>query len=611
MEELRPFRAPAGLPEPLPSVPVAPGPMPPDLMPVTIAGDAIARDAPPNPDTPTVEPAPETAADTYTIAVVDDVPQNIDLVRRALRRKEIHGKSLRLLTATTGREAIACIHQQPVDLAILDVMLPDLNGFEVYQALQGQTREGDMAVIFMTALDDLPSKLRGLESGAVDYIVKPFHPKELLARVQIQLRLLDLQRQLQRRNEQLQGEIRDRLETERILARQNDYLLVLQEIIDEVRSTLEVDDILATATAKLGAALRADYCAIYTFRTWGMLHLPRIAQYAKTPELLAQGVSLPPIEHPFMTRLLREDRVLRADSESWCGEAETPWAQLMAARSSYRQQPNGAIVVARTAPADPWQSFEQELLVAVASQVGVALAQARLLAAEREQRELLAERNEELQRTEAQLRVANQELERRASIDGLTQLANRRQFDSCLARDWARAQRQGKPIALLMCDVDYFKLYNDCYGHQLGDDCLVAVAQVLGNSLQRATDLAARYGGEEFVVLLPDTDRAGAIALAERVRSQVVARQLAHADSPISEWVTLSVGVASVVPTRDQPPESLLAQADAALYQAKRQGRNTCCLAPEQGAASNDAIAPGETNPEGDRQVTPHPGSDD
>jgi len=575
VEELRPL--PATGPNVRPSVPVAPpAPPPPDLTP----GEGGVEEA--------IAPADD--LETYTIAVVDDVPQNIDLVRRALRRKEIHGKSLRLLTATTGREAIACIHEQPVDLAILDVMLPDLNGFEVYQALQQQTREGDMAVIFMTALDDLPSKLRGLESGAVDYIVKPFHPKELLARVQIQLRLLDLQRQLQRRNEQLQGEIRDRLETERILARQNNYLLVLQEIIDEVRSTLEVDDILATATAKLGAALRADYCAIYTFRTWGMLHLPRIAQYAKTPELLAQGVSLPPIEHPFMTRLLREDRVLRADPDHWwTGDGESPWGDLLAARSSYRQQPNGAIVVARTAPDDPWQSFEQELLVAVASQVGVALAQARLLAAEREQRELLAERNEELERTEAQLRVANQELERRASIDGLTQLANRRQFDSCFARDWARAKRQGKPIALLMCDVDYFKLYNDCYGHQMGDDCLVAVAQVLGGSLQRGTDLAARYGGEEFVVLLPDTDRAGAIALAERMRAGVVARQLPHADSPIADWVTLSVGIAWTVPGGTEQPESLLARADAALYQAKRKGRNTYCVAPELGPGGSDS----------------------
>ncbi|GAB4361610.1 MAG: hypothetical protein Fur0042_31130 [Cyanophyceae cyanobacterium] len=572
MEELRPL--PATGPNARPSVPVAPPTLP---SPKLTSGEGGVEEA----------IAAADALETYTIAVVDDVPQNIDLVRRALRRKEIHGKSLRLLTATTGREAIACIHEQPVDLAILDVMLPDLNGFEVYQALQEQTREGDMAVIFMTALDDLPSKLRGLESGAVDYIVKPFHPKELLARVQIQLRLLDLQRQLQRRNEQLQGEIRDRLETERVLARQNNYLLVLQEIIDEVRSTLEVDDILTTATAKLGAALRADYCAIYTFRTWGMLHLPRVAQYAKTPDLLAQGVSLPPIEHPFMTRLLREDRVLRADPDHWwTGDGASPWGDLLAARSSYRKQPNGAIVVARTASDDPWQSFEQELLVAVASQVGVALAQARLLAAEREQRELLAERNEELQRTEAQLRVANQELERRASIDGLTQLANRRQFDSCFARDWARAQRQGTPIALLMCDVDYFKLYNDCYGHQMGDDCLVAVAEVLGGSLQRGTDLAARYGGEEFIILLPDTDRAGAIALAERIRAGVVARQLPHADSPIADWVTLSVGIAWTVPGGAEQPESLLARADAALYQAKRKGRNTYCVAPEAGATS-------------------------
>lgn len=169
---------------------------------------------------------------------------------------------------------------------------------------------------------------------------------------------------------------------------------------------------------------------------------------------------------------------------------------------------------------------------------------------------------------------ANRELTRLSSVDGLTGISNRRQFDECLAREWARAQRTGTPLSLLMCDVDFFKQYNDLYGHQAGDECLRSVADVLQSKVKRPTDLAARYGGEEFVVVLPDTDIDGACRVADAVREGIAALGRPHRGARIG-ILSVSVGVASAVPKRDgMSGERLLAAADAALYVAKQNGRN-------------------------------------
>jgi diguanylate cyclase (GGDEF)-like protein len=163
-----------------------------------------------------------------------------------------------------------------------------------------------------------------------------------------------------------------------------------------------------------------------------------------------------------------------------------------------------------------------------------------------------------------------------ARIDGLTQIANRRRFDEYLKQEWARHARIQQPLSLLLCDVDHFKLYNDSLGHQAGDECLKRVATLLGTA-RRTSDLVARYGGEEFALVLPHTDLAGALLVAERVRSAVAAANLPHASSPVCDRVTLSIGVASTVPLAKYPimdASLLVEEADRNLYLAKRGGRN-------------------------------------
>ena len=175
---------------------------------------------------------------------------------------------------------------------------------------------------------------------------------------------------------------------------------------------------------------------------------------------------------------------------------------------------------------------------------------------------------------------ANQELTRLSSLDGLTSIANRRQFDETLLREWRRASRQGKPLALLLSDVDRFKQFNDGYGHQVGDECLKAVARTFAAALRRPADLVARYGGEEFAVILPDTDITGALQVAEGMRSAVENLRITHRYSQDGGVVTVSIGVASVIPGRSEGrPADLLKAADDALYQAKERGRNRIAAA--------------------------------
>ncbi len=186
------------------------------------------------------------------------------------------------------------------------------------------------------------------------------------------------------------------------------------------------------------------------------------------------------------------------------------------------------------------------------------------------------------QRVDEELHEANLALRQLASIDGLTQVANRRALDEHLQREWGRLMRQGQSLALIMGDIDFFKQYNDTYGHLQGDECLRRIAETLSGCVHRSTDLVARYGGEEFVVVLPEASAEQATRLAETMRLAVEGCALEHRTSPLGPGVTLSLGVASLIPLPDLSPQRLLEAADQALYLAKHQGRNRCICAPKE-----------------------------
>ena len=186
-------------------------------------------------------------------------------------------------------------------------------------------------------------------------------------------------------------------------------------------------------------------------------------------------------------------------------------------------------------------------------------------------------------RAELALRQANQKLESLATLDGLTQIANRRRFDEFLQHTWRMTMRESREMSVILCDVDYFKNYNDTYGHQAGDVCLQQVAMAIQQTVQRSGDLVARYGGEEFVIVLANTDADGAVSLAGRVKNAIAALEIPHSTSEVSPHVTISMGVCSMIPKLTVLPESLVSCADKSLYIAKHNGRN--CIVSELGVA--------------------------
>lgn len=315
------------------------------------------------------------------ILIVEDDPFNQEILSKILIYQ-----GFQVTIAKSGEEALQKIRQTPIDLVLLDIMMSGLDGFETCEKIQQDPAIRDIPIIFMTALTNAESKVRGLELGAVDYITKPFHPAEVIARVKIHLKLC--------------------------------------------------------ATTK---ELKAE-----------------VKQHAQTVQKLEK---------------------------------------------------------------------------------------------------------------------ANHALYQLANLDGLTQVANRYRFDEFLSEEWFRLARERKPIGLVMCDVDHFKVYNDHYGHQAGDECLRKIALEIHKSARRPADLVARYGGEEFVVLLPQTEECGVQHVAEIVCESIRNLNIPHDYSPSHEVVTISVGGCSMIPDSTTSPTVLVDSADKALYQAKSQGRNQFVVA--------------------------------
>ncbi len=200
-----------------------------------------------------------------------------------------------------------------------------------------------------------------------------------------------------------------------------------------------------------------------------------------------------------------------------------------------------------------WFSWESELLRQLATQLAIAIQQSELY---------------------QQLHIANQQLENLAMVDQLTQIPNRRCFNIRFNDAWAYLLREQGFLSILLCDIDYFKQYNDTYGHPGGDTCLTLIAQILQQNVKRSTDVVARYGGEEFAIILPNTDCDGAIQVAEEIQAAIQQLHFPHLGSGVKPYVTISIGIATVIPMMDIAPLTLIEAADQALYQAKAQGRD-------------------------------------
>ncbi|VXD22219.1 putative Diguanylate cyclase [Planktothrix serta PCC 8927] len=324
----------------------------------------------------------------------------------------------------------------------------------------------------------------------------------------------------------------------------------LNHVIQVIRQSLDLDTIFSTAVAEIVTLLRVDRACI-------LQHFPQKQQWQEVASYSYSPYATPPILPSIqpLNRLETDDfNVPNSQEIQHLTGISGSWLPIPLRVGS---QVWGCLGLLKHQHLRGWKESEIELTCAIADQLAIAIQQSELY---------------------QELQVANQQLKRLATVDGLTQVANRRRFDEYLAQEWQRLQREHADLALILCDIDYFKQYNDYYGHPAGDTCLKQVAQTLEDLLQRPADLVARYGGEEFAIILPNTNREGAIYIAQQIQGAILQLQLPHADSIVSQWLTLSLGVTYTIPSTLTSVSDLIAAADQALYQAKQQGRARYCV---------------------------------
>lgn len=361
---------------------------------------------------------------------------------------------------------------------------------------------------------------------------------------------------------ELQAHLRS---TQAALSRRVGQEQLLRMLTARMRETLDLETILSAAVAGIKTVFNADRAVIFQISASGRRF---IAQQASHPHYVTIDDEMIPAE-PVSADYLQ---VLRSGQPQIYNDISAfPWSAVSTAflasigvKSAMvapiahpvggdRHPVWGLLVVHACGETRYWQSFEANMLQHFADQLTTALHQAELY---------------------QQLQAANRELDRMAKVDSLTQLANRRWLDEYLSQEWQRLAREHKPLSVVLADVDFFKFYNDTYGHAAGDQCLIEIANTFRYGVRRPADLAARYGGEEFALVLPDTDTAGAIRVVQVVRHYLHILALPHGAGPSGTTITLSFGIATLVPTPSSPAERILAAADQALYAAKDAGRN-------------------------------------
>ncbi|MEM9007292.1 MAG: diguanylate cyclase [Cyanobacteria bacterium P01_F01_bin.86] len=332
------------------------------------------------------------------------------------------------------------------------------------------------------------------------------------------------------------------------ISRSNKLRDILQQTVREVRAFLGVDRLVIIDLHDLiaGEVTYEDHSStVQSMLTWKLRQTWLVNEQSLQVYRQGHSVAIADIRnqnHNKTEQHFLEDFCIQAYLTTPLLENHELWGLL----SAHHSQPKN------------WQPQDWRLLETLSTQVSTAIQRDRL---------------------HQGLTQANQELKRLAYLDGLTQVANRLRFEQFLPQEWRRLVREQESLALIMADIDYFKAYNDVYGHLAGDDCLRLIAQIIRDAVQRPADMVARYGGEEFVVVLPKTDLTGAQAVAEKIRLLVHDQHIPHKKSGLEHIVTLSLGVAVMSPQPLQSPEVLIKRADQALYQAKEMGRDRVVVA--------------------------------
>lgn len=449
---------------------------------------------------------------TARILVVDDVPGNVKLLQARLTAEYFD-----VLTATSGPEALETCENSKVDVVLLDVMMPDMDGFEVCQRLKRDPATSHIPVVMVTALDQVSDRIRGLEAGADDFLTKPVNDLQLITRVKSLVRL-----------KMLTDELRLRASTTRNIG--------IEEMLARGAGTQDAPANVLVVDERPSSAARVARL-LQPFATVRVEADPQVALFeaAERPYeciVVATGFSdYDPLRLCSQLRSIDRTRFLPIILLAGEEEEEVIVRGLDLGVNDYVTRPIDA----------------QELGARLRTQV-------------------------KRKRYNDHLRASVTQTIEMAVTDPLTGLHNRRYLDSHLQTLFDRALARRRPLSLMITDIDRFKSVNDTYGHDGGDDVLKEFAARLRRNV-RGIDLACRFGGEEFVVVMPDTDGPVAQRVAERIRAEIAARPFPIGKDGKAIAVTVSVGVATMQPPHDSVA-SLLKRADVALYEAKSAGRN-------------------------------------
>lgn len=453
---------------------------------------------------------------TARVLVVDDIPTNVKLLEARLTAEYFD-----VVGAYSGVEAIKICQERDIDIILLDVMMPDMDGFEVCRRLKADKKTQHIPIIMVTALDQPSDRVEGLEAGADDFLTKPPEDIQLLARVKSLVRL-----------KILTDELRARAQTSRQLAAE-DSEVAMTEIGTSGGKILVVDD---------------DDIGVE--RLTNLLSSEHNLTVISDPTSIAMNVANENFEVALISTSLRDFDPLRVVSQLRTLEQTRSLPIILVSELSDRAR------VVR----------------------GLDLGVNDFISRPLERHELVARVRTQIRRHRyaCELRESVNSTMAMAVIDELTGLYNRRYFDRHLGLMLDKAREQSRSMALMMLDIDHFKGVNDQHGHDVGDAILRDFAERVQRNI-RGVDLACRYGGEEFVVLMPDIDHAQAQLISERIRASVGEMPFSIGEGR-SLHVTVSAGV-SLTQAENDTPDTLLKRADVALYQAKDSGRDRVVFA--------------------------------
>ena len=449
---------------------------------------------------------------TARVLVVDDVPANVKLLEARLSAEYFD-----VATAYSGTEALAMCERAECDIVLLDVMMPDMDGFEACRKLKSNPATHHIPVVMVTALDQPSDRVKGLEAGADDFLTKPVTDVALVSRVRSLARL-----------KMVTDELRMRALTSKEIGIQNPEREAVAET-GRAGRVLVVDD-RQSSYERIVATLSAEHSV---------------------------DVETEPNEALFHAAEDNYDLVIVS-----LGLENFDGLRLCSQLRSLERTRNMPILA--VAEADNNQRLMRGLEIGVNDYLIRPIDKNEMLARVRTQ--IKKKRYTERLRDNVQASIEM------AITDALTSLFNRRYMETHLATLLEQAASRGKPLSLLIVDIDYFKSINDGHGHDAGDDVLREFALRIRKSI-RNIDLACRYGGEEFVIVMPETDMAVATVVAERLRRRIASEPFAIQNGARLIDVTISVGIAALAGAADTAA-ALLKRADTALYRAKRDGRN-------------------------------------